>query len=871
MTFFRCGRLSLALMAVLVLGDGLLGRQAAAQEPRAALRVEHSAVNANVGGLHLCIPEKWSVLDLVVTNPLDEPREVLSATYFDGAPTLQYGRRVWVPARARLTTWTPVLLPKLPKGSAPRFTIHSVVLDPNGSQEVLQREAGGGMLHSTPIPARLDRPITGFMGSSEPGAGQIDPAYELLIAGRLSQRHSRRLALFDSQSRIPDDFSLQGVDQLVISDSTIHENPMRLTAIRRWMHAGGLLWVMLDQVDSQVLERIAGDDFRCHVVDRVGLTTVRIDAQKKEGGATAVESDHEQPVDLIRVVLGDSDVQLEHTVNGWPAAFWKSFGAGRLLVTTLGARGWMRPRLPGDPITDSSPDSQGHPQEPGPQGPEPQNQAPSPYVILPPMAEMARTIFLVPAVPRSSIMDAFEAQAAEYVGYSIPPRWQIAGLLACFGGAVAALGIWLGRKRALEHLGWSGPALSIVATAALLVIGGLNRHAIPATAAVVDFVQAISGTDDIRSQGAVAFYRPEAGAWEIAGTGGGRLMPDMTGQEGTTRRLVWSDLDAWNWQNLTQTAPQRSARFEQAQPLARRIEARATFGPDGLLGRLSLPATLAAGDAILATRKGQLAVNLSADGAFRVPADGVLGKDQYLAAGMLSDEQDRRRRTNELVLQDLRKNAWPGPPLLMLWTDQRISRFHFDEGRRLLGASLLAVPLVLERPPANTHVLIPAPLLGYRSTQQPGGEPSSPLFDNSRSAWHEYAGPASVWLKFQLPRELLPLELTGGRLVIQVTGPLGRLEVFGLHRTPGDDRPGALGGQAVSLGRWDHPVGTLVVPLVDSGVLPIGSDGGLVLGLAVQGPDRPPETDSLAQSDEKPSYWRIEELSLELTGKVIEP
>ena len=109
-------RSRLIIASLLVVGNGLAAHRIAAQDQAAALRVEHSAVNANVGGLHLCVPEKWSVLDLVVTNPLDEPREILSATYFDGAPTLQYGRRVWVPARARLTTWLPVLLPKLPLG-----------------------------------------------------------------------------------------------------------------------------------------------------------------------------------------------------------------------------------------------------------------------------------------------------------------------------------------------------------------------------------------------------------------------------------------------------------------------------------------------------------------------------------------------------------------------------------------------------------------------------------------------------------------------------------------------------------------------------------------------------------------------------------
>jgi hypothetical protein len=870
MALFRCGRLRFTIVSVLLLGNGPLGRRAAAQEQPTALRVEQSAINATVGGLHVFVPEKWSALDLVVSNPFDEPREVLTATYFDEAPTLQYGRRLWVPARARLATWAPVLLPRLPPSGDTRFGIHSVVFDPTQRQEVLQREDAGTRLHSGTIPARLDRPITGFLGTSVPGDGKSDPAFDLVIAGRLSKHQSRRIALFNAHTPIPDDFGLQGVDQLVISNEQIHEDVVRLPAIRRWMHAGGSLWIMLDVVDPLALERIAGDEFRCHVVDRVGLTSVRIDSTRKDGSTAAVEADYEQPVDLVRVVLADSDVQVEHTVNGWPAAFWKSFGAGRLLVTTLGARGWLRERVPDDPSAVNRAGRARASDTPTEQESDMQSQAESRFVLPPPMTDLANEFFMIPVTQRSSILDAFETQAAEYIGYSIPPRWQIAGLLIGLGGSVVTLGVWLGRKRALEHLGWSGPALSLGVSSALLIIGGLNRHAIPATVAVADMVHAISGTDDIWSQGAVVFFRSESGRWEISSTDGGRLLPDMTGQEGTTRRLVWSDLDAWSWQNLYQTAPQRSGRFDQARTLPHRIEAQATAGPDGLSGRLSIPATMSASDPILATRIGQLAVDLAPGGSIRVAADGVLVKDQYLAAGVLSDEQNRRRRTNELVLQNLRGNDLSSP-LLLFWADQRLSDFQYEQGQRRLGASLVAVPLRLERPPVNTVVRIPSPLLGFRSTYQPGGQPSSPIWDNTRHQWQEYPGAASAWLKFQLPRELLPLELTRGRLVIRVTGPLGRLEVFGLYREPGDVRTGAIGGQPVSIHTWDQPVGTLPVPLDDSNLLRVGNDGSLVLGLAIKGPERLVEHDQTAPPDEKPSYWRIEELSLELTGKVVEP
>src|SRR5207302_3970072 len=103
-------------------------------------------------------------------------------------------------------------------------------------------------------------------------------------------------------------------------------------------------------------ELLLGDEFVCEVIDRVGLTNVRIEpatnapsgGAAKAGTAGPIETEYEEPVDLVRSVLAEGDFEVEYTVNGWPAAFWKSFGEGKLLVTTLGPRGWMRRRTAAD-------------------------------------------------------------------------------------------------------------------------------------------------------------------------------------------------------------------------------------------------------------------------------------------------------------------------------------------------------------------------------------------------------------------------------------------------------------------------------------------------------------------------------------------
>src|SRR5258708_16808011 len=141
-------------------------------------------------------------------------------------------------------------------------------------------------------------------------------------------------------------------------------------------------------------------------------------------------------------------------------------------------------------------------------------------------------------------------------------------------------------------------------------------------------------------------------------------MPDMTGLEGTTRRMIWTDLDAWHWENLTLGGGQRSGFFEQSGTQSVRVEARATPDRDGLSGRISLPGAAGLGDAVLATRFGRIGVAIQANGEFRASADDVFAADQFVGAGLLEDEQDRRRETYRHVLPEYFRTRESSLPLM---------------------------------------------------------------------------------------------------------------------------------------------------------------------------------------------------------------
>src|SRR5262249_31459584 len=141
-----------------------------------------------------------------------------------------------------------------------------------------------------------------------------------------------------------------GIDHFVIASRRLADDPAGLRALRQWLERGGKVWVMLDLVDPEVIAPLLGDAFDFQVVDRVGLTNFAIqeseDAQPPEG--PQARQVHERPVDFVRVLLPPQE-RVRHTINGWPAWFTRQVGRGKVVFTTLGPRGWHRPRRRADP------------------------------------------------------------------------------------------------------------------------------------------------------------------------------------------------------------------------------------------------------------------------------------------------------------------------------------------------------------------------------------------------------------------------------------------------------------------------------------------------------------------------------------------
>ena len=809
----------------------------------------------STGGSYIFVPEKWSELHINLVNSRNEPRELMCATYFDEHPTLQFGRRVWLPAQSTLSISHPVVIPKSDPTKGRAVSLHTVVLDASLKEEVFLKNQSGQNLHDGALNVTHATRNTGVIGTVHPdGESPSKPISDLIRASRVCQQLPNGFVLL-LDTFLPGDVSgLDSLEQIVITDNRIGDDLAALSALRAWVNSGGRLWVMLDQTDPIVLERLLGDDFAGTVMDRVGLTSVRVDKLPTLAdpvGAAGQTIEYEEPVEFVR--LESPNLEVTHAVNGWPAAMSKTCGEGRIFVTTLGARGWMVPR---------SGEAR--------QSPDPLYQ--SEFVPTPPMYDIAADFFNRredDLLPPTSI----EPQMREYVGYNIPSWNLVVGILFGFSAILVGTSIALLRTGYLEHLGWIGTVFAVLASLLLISIGRTYRHGIPSTVSCVQLAKAISGTDDVMFKGIVGSYHPEGSSSRIEVRQGGQFMPDMTGLEGIARRMVTTDLGVWHWENLPQPAGLRAAPFVRSQTIADRIEARATFDGSALVGKYS-GRIRPGSDALIATHEGRLGVTMKSDGTFSASTDGVFGKDQFLSADLISDEQDRHRRTYEKLLSNPKRKDYPHRPQLMFWSDERPDAFEFGDGLQSRGSTLVAIPLILERPAPGSEFVIPSPFLSLQNRPHPDGTPASTMWSYTQKEWQERSQPGTSWLKIQVPKELLPLRASRARIDFRVSGPIGRIEIMGLND-----------GQIIPVKVIDDPVGDFSVEVTDPNVLAIAEDGGLPLGL-VAGDTRRKETVKetavtmqKAQKtgandfdrDLKVNYWRIESMTLQLWVKAIEP
>ncbi len=800
---------------------------AAAQEPAGPPQPVRFSRLGLPYGLRQYASEAWGVVGVDVVNPQDQPANVLAAFGFSRDPALQFARRIEVPAQAIRRTWVPVKLPRVPPSQISIPCTGMLIDDRSGSEVVLRRDYEE-VQHSMLLRVNQDKPMTGaFLEESDWVSDDVDYAYEAVIAMRTARGYQRSLALISDRDLPPRREVFDALDQVVLWNDLFAADVAILSVLRSWLNDGGELWVMLDRVDFRGLEQLLGNTFTCQLVDRVTLDKVAIqDAEPLPAAGPEPAVEYERPLDLARVLV--TGMKVTHTVQGWPAAFWRPVGRGRVMFTAVGAEAWIRPatavRPRWDPhrMTDFSPTRQ---------------------LESLPMLQMRN-----PPLGQPSL---FRSYLSERIGYRIASRGPVSAVLGLFCAALLLAGVVLARRKRLEHLAWIAPGLALAAAVPLAGLGLRSQRSVPAMVGEAQFVEVSDGGDQLTANGMLAFYDPQSTGEAIGARAGGRFELEGTAAAGSTRRMVWSDVDCWQWENLRPSTGLRTATFDWSGDLPQGLAVHGTFSAEGFTAHWT-DSTMSLADAVIAI-PGQPSLSVHADGPRLAagPRD-VLAPRRYVSGGWLSDEQRRRQAVIEKMLTPragfvrhlLR-------PTLFGWGDAVEMGFQFPRHEQRVGTALWAIPVSIDRPPAGTPVVVPSPFVPFRVTNRPTGEGASPLYDYRTGVWVASQKPSEMWLRFQTPEAVLPLQLQRARLTLQITAPSRTVAILRYV----DSRK-----QQVQQVR--NPIGRIERTFQDAELPPLDARGGLLVGINVGS-----AAEAGSQLERKP--WKIELAQLEIEGVVL--
>lgn len=825
---------SLCLIGILIAVGSFSAASGIAQE--SSEKQWHVAKVPGSAGLRHYSPGTWGIVDVSVGNRGEEATEVLVASHFEEDPTLQYGRRIWIPAHSRRSTWYSVLPPGGNRPAQGRYNLKSLLLSARENTASTAQWQRSQLLATSWLSAKHRRLATGMIQDAA-GEGRNFP-YELVVALRIASGLPREISTFHGESLPPIPSALEGMDQLIVCGDRPADDVAGLSALRHWLLGGGRLWIMLDCVSPETAGLLLEDAYDCEIVDETELTKFEIqpvDVREPVSG----RREFEQPIKFVRVLPGAATVT--HEVNGWPAAFWKPAGRGRILFTTLAARGWLRET-----------DGQGRGQR-NSKGEDPTS---SRLVPTKELSSLGR-LFLAPRQPLPFQAKQLQPALTEQIGYEIVSRNTLLVLLSGFCLTLLVVGLVLvGRKR-LEWLGWLGPTFAVGISIVIIVLGVQSRRTVPNTAVDLQIVNTSPDSEHLNVQGLAALFNRSSSGAEIGAANEGHLVLDATGLTGRVRRVIQTDVNRWHIQNLELPAGVRFAPFKVPVRYPTKVQVRATFGPNGLTGRVTKGPFGTFADTVIATEAGQT-VGLRFDdrgnpNVFSVRTSDVLPEGEFISGTLLSDEQRRRQEIYRQLVPGPNSKPFPTEPTLMTWAPRLDLGFDFPDQERQIGSALVLAPVVLDRPPPKSDVLIPSPFLPYR--MDPRRE-ASLAYSNQERRWQARRRGARTWLRIQFPHAVLPLRVDSVTTTLHIKGPSNQLEIAGLV----DDQPTILASK-------DDPLGTLSFTIDRSDVLQLDERGSLLVGVFVAGVE-----DSRSDSSNfegETNQWQIEFLHFEARGQTL--
>lgn len=770
----------------------LLITAAATAQDTSAVRIER----VTGGGFGFVRAGDWGLVRAKVVNERGEPVEVTLEVHDPRSATLQFARRVWLPANSARLVDVPVQVDRGPKkglGVELRATLEGVDGRRVGAEQtgvVLFRERGEA---TTAVLADDDRE-----GEARAAVSAVREAAAL--GPTLYSVRPRDLPT--------DDAAYGGLDTLVLATREPLP-PEAVPALRRWLAGGGRLWVMLDRVDPDAAGRVVGPAWDVAVVGEVELP----EATPVTGeGEAKGEVPPREGREMLRVLAPGMQTLL--AINGWPAALRAQVGDGEVLVTTLDAESWSD-------IGNGN------------------KKAAALQSLTPTLRHPAVRVDPHQAAVRAAVASYLERQ----IGYEVLGRWPVAMVFAALLLWLTVSGFVAWRRRRGEWSAAAGVAGALAAAGVLVVLGRVQRGQTPTTLAELRLERVLPNTPHVQSVASGAVYLADADAGRPPRVRGTGAMPVVgEARPGALQRIVFDGAGGWELATLA-LPPGGVVTFEAGgvSDLVRQPEAVVRLAGEGLVGELHDGTWSGLDDALIVGGGGRVAARVIEDGRVTVGVQGM-ERNRFVDAATLTPEDVARRDVLRAVLGEGGRWATDASgdggmreagPALVGWTrDEQTAAtggsLSLGDGRGgavIASTAVVAVPLRVQPPGAGERVTLPGALLGVEAARREGERAAVP-YDESRGEWLDDLGrPATLLQRWSLP-----------------SGVAGRVDIESVELTLELDAAGwspvvvvQRGGRLMEVDAEVAASGRTVVTLEGDTLPDVAEGGGFTAGVRVTG------------------------------------
>ena len=801
--------------------DGAVAADATAPK-NVALSVAPAGAGRNRAG-------RWSTLSVNGLNRTDEDSEELGIVTIGDRTNLQYARKFWIPAYSKRQGWINVQIPEDIADNQLQVPMTTMHLKATESGESFQPNVVGMTKSSRGLLIARSKVVTGaILAPRDPSPADADRAdvlsrtiYSAMDAVIVDEQDLGLVEL--SGGFIPPTANpLDALDVIVVANDSILQDTVAVQRFQSWLQSGGNVWIMADQLKPESVRALLGDSSCYSVVDEVELNDYTMVVPPAHSSAKEATYDWttEQPVTLLRV-LADTD-EVESTIDGWPAAFWKDVGQGRVLFTTLGAKGWLKE---GDvPIT--------------------------------PLTSIAEDLFAQKSEPADQVARISRFLDQE-IGYTIPSRATVATILGLHLLFVFGIGIWLVRKQALQYLAVLIPVTALLAMGSLIAIGKANTSQVPSTIATGQIARALPGSASLRMESVNAIFSQERQPLPITVAADTTAL--MVGESDSSElmRIVWDDSGKSTWEFVDQPpGVVRHVKSQSLVTLPQPWKVVGKFTENGFEGALQgIQASTVQDPVIASSPSPSLAVEFDPDSDGRFIASKMLERDQYIDSALVTDTQQQRQQFIREVVSG-EGSPVSETPSLLLWTEPVPTGTTFGDGFGREGWALASIPIRIDRVAPGESFMIPPIFVSLRASSRG----PSIFFDTTIGKTPDsFNKPGKFEVRCVPPSAVLPCEISSAVIALRAIAPGRTMTIRGFN-----------GDQPVTLLEQASPNGRVEFIVDNPEVLGLDAEGGLPIEVSFSQTEKEKiaESQSLSRTEQQSSTnsWSVDYFNVTLKG-----